>query len=115
MLVRSDYVYLKPSLSLPRPVLEAETSFREGDGNIALLRCLIWLHIHSQLLLERVRFFDNGNGYILLAGRGGKYLLSSNRGTLSLEAGRSGDIRALYCGTDEEEILRIITESEYGL
>ena len=108
-------MYLKPALSISRSPVQVETSFREAGGNIALLRCLVWLHIHSQLLLERVRFFENGNGYILLAGRGGKYLISSNRGNLSLEAGRRGDIRALYCGTDEEEILRRITEVEYGL
>jgi hypothetical protein len=108
-------MYLKPSLSISRPILDEETSFRETGGNIALLRCLVWLHIHASLQLERVRFFANGNGYLLLAGRGGKYLISSNRGSLSLEAGRGRDIRALYSGEDEEEILRKITESEYGI
>jgi hypothetical protein len=77
----------------------------------------VWFgcHVHASLRLERVRFFENDNGYVLLAGNGGKYLISSNRGTLSLEAGRGGDIRALYCGAEEEEILRKIMESEYGL
>ena len=109
-------MYLKPSLHLSSsPVLEAETTFCEDGGNAALLRCLVWLHIHASLHLERVRFFPNSNGYILLAGGRRKYLISSNRGTLSLEAGRSGDIRALYSGEDEDEILRKIMEVEYGL
>ena len=109
-------MYLKPSICLsPRPVLEAETSFREAGGNVALLRVLVWLHIYSKLLLERSQFFENDNGYLLLRGAGQKYLVCANRGTLTLEAGGRDGIKKLYSGADEEEILRRITEAEYGL
>ena len=74
-------MYLKPSLHLSRSILETETSIRDAGGNIALLRCLVWQQISSQLRLERVRFFENDNGYVLLAGASRKYLISSNWGS----------------------------------
>jgi len=108
-------MYLKPSLSPFRSVGKERTSFQNFDGNNALLRCWVWLHLYSGLRLERVRFFEGDSGYLLLKGFGRKYLVSSNLGKLSVEAGRRNDLRTLYCGEDEEQALQAIIESEYGL
>jgi hypothetical protein len=81
-----------------------------------LLRCLVWLSIHTSLRLERIRFFEHDAGYAVLVGRNRKYLISSSQGRLTVEAGRRGDIKELCpAGTNEEGILRIIMESEYEL
>ena len=109
---------LKPSLSISRPILEEKTSFHEIDGNIALLRCLVWSRIHtSGLELERIRFFTNGCGYVLLAGRSGKYLLSWHRWNYLSRSGteRWGYPDDIYSGMDEEEIYEKLMEAEYGI
>jgi hypothetical protein len=95
--------------------LNERASFQKFDGNNALLRCWIWLHLYSGLRLERVRFFESDSGYLLLKGLGKKYLVSSNLGKLSVEVGQRNDLRTLYCGENEEQVLRVIIETEYGL